>query len=85
MLQLISVVGALLILLPFGASQLGRMKTSSLAYQVMNLVGAGTLTAIAVLERQYGFILLEGVWAIMSVIGLRRVLSGTMTDATAAP
>ena len=74
MLQVISVMGAVLILTPFAASQLGRLKTSDLSYQVMNLIGAATLTAVAVLESQYGFILLEGVWTIMSAIGLRRVL-----------
>ena len=74
MLQVISVMGAVLILTPFAASQLGRLKTSDLSYQVMNLIGAATLTAVAVLESQYGFILLEGVWTIMSAIGLRRVI-----------
>ncbi len=74
MLQVISVAGALLILTPFAASQLGRLKTSNLSYQVMNLIGAGTLTVVAVLESQYGFILLEGVWTIMSAVGLRRVI-----------
>jgi hypothetical protein len=28
---------------------------------------------VAAVERQYGFLLLEGVWTIMSVVGLRRV------------
>jgi hypothetical protein len=83
MRQVISIAGALLILAPFAASQLGRLKTSSLSYQLMNVVGAGTLTAIALLERQYGFILLEGVWTIMSLVGLRRVMAGTMADSHA--
>jgi hypothetical protein len=77
MRQLISLLGACLILVPFAASQVGRLKTDSLAYQVMNLAGAAMLTAVATLERQYGFILLEGVWTLMSMVGLRRVLAGT--------
>jgi hypothetical protein len=75
MRQVISLAGALLILVPFAASQVGRLRTSSVSYQVMNLVGAGVLTVIAVLEQQYGFILLEGVWTIMSAVGLRRVMT----------
>ena len=74
MLQLISVVGALLILLPFAGSQLGRMSTGSLSYQLMNLIGSALLTGVAVLERQAGFILLEGTWAIVSAVGLARVI-----------
>ena len=73
-IQALSVVGALLILLPFSASQAGRLSTQSLAYQLMNLVGSAGLTAVAVIERQYGFILLEGTWAIVSLYGLGRVL-----------
>jgi hypothetical protein len=75
MTQIIGLAGAVLILVPFAASQVGRLATSSLAYQSMNLTGSLVLTAVAVLERQYGFILLEGVWAIMSIIGFRRVMT----------
>ncbi|MEQ1856225.1 MAG: hypothetical protein ABL963_07140 [Longimicrobiales bacterium] len=76
MRQLIGLVGAVLILVPFAGSQLGRLRTATWTYQVMNFVGASLLTWVAVLERQYGFILVEGVWALMSVVGMGRLWVG---------
>ena len=74
MRQIIGLAGAVLILAPFAASQVGRLRTTTITYQVLNVVGASILTAIAILESQYAFILVEGAWALMSLVGLRRVL-----------
>jgi hypothetical protein len=77
MIQLVSMAGAVAILIPFGLSQAGRWPVASRRYQVMNVLGAAVLTAVAILERQYGFILVEGAWTLMSLAGLVRVLRGT--------
>ena len=73
-LQVASVLGALLILTPFAAVQFGRLAPSSVAYQALNLLGSGILAAIALHDRQYGFLLLEGTWAVVSLWGLLKVL-----------
>lgn len=76
MVQVFSVIGALLILLAFAANQFGRLDTSNLSYQVANFVGSGILTVVAVIEARLGFILLEGTWALVSLWGIVKVLRG---------
>lgn len=76
MLQAISVVGALAILGAYAANQLGRVDLDNLPYQIANLVGSAILTAVAVIEVQLGFILLEGMWALVSLRSVVKILSG---------
>jgi hypothetical protein len=66
MAQVIQIVGALIILAAFAGTQLGEMETDSRLYLLLNLVGSVVLAILAVIEGQIGFILLEGVWAIVS-------------------
>ena len=47
MIQVISVVGALLILNPFAANQITRLNRDSVASQLMNLAGSGILAIIS--------------------------------------
>ncbi len=68
--QVIQVIGALLILTAFAAVQFDRMQPSSRLYLVLNLVGSVVLAVLAVHSAQWGFVLLEGVWAIVSGWGL---------------
>jgi NADH:ubiquinone oxidoreductase subunit 6 (subunit J) len=72
--QVISLFGAIVILTAFAAGQLRKLKHESVAYQLMNLIGGTCLCIAAVASLQYGFILLEGSWAILSAHGLWRVL-----------
>jgi uncharacterized protein (DUF1786 family) len=68
--QLVQVVGAVLILSAFAATQLGAMDPRSRIYLVLNLAGSAVLAVLALDERQWGFLLLETVWAAVSLWGL---------------
>lgn len=68
--QLIQIVGALLILAGFAAVQFERMRPDSRLYLTLNLVGSAILAVLAYVETQWGFLLLESVWAVVSAWGL---------------
>jgi hypothetical protein len=68
--QVMQVVGALLILAAFVLAQLGRLHPSAVSYLWLNLVGSAILAVLAALGSNWGFLLLEGVWALVSAWSL---------------
>ena len=70
--QAISIVGAVIILVAYGANQAGWLDRTRPLYSVLNLVGSVILTIVAYRSAQWGFVLLEGVWAVISVPPLLR-------------
>ncbi len=76
MIQLISVAGALAILVAYAANQLRYIGPSNLSYALLNFAGSVVLAAVAVVEGQWGFLLLEGVWALVSLWAAMKLLRG---------
>lgn len=70
MIQIISLAGALLILLAFALQLQGKWSAQESRYLWCNVVGAFTLTVVAFIEQQWGFLLMESVWTLVSVYGL---------------
>jgi hypothetical protein len=67
-------LGALGILVPFALFQLGRMSQHGYVYLALNLVGSTVLTAVAYLDGQRGFVILQGVWSLAAAAGIGRRL-----------
>ncbi|MFJ9565090.1 hypothetical protein ACIRQQ_34275 [Streptomyces fuscichromogenes] len=68
--QIVSVFGSLNVLAAFVAVQFGRLGGGTRRYLTLNFVGSSILSVIAVLDQQWGFLLLEGVWAVVSANSL---------------
>jgi hypothetical protein len=72
----IQIAGALVILLAYLSSLLGRLSAGSYAYLGLNLAGSTTLAVVAALQPSWGFLLLEATWSLLSAWGLVQRLRG---------
>ena len=65
--QLTSFLGALLILIAYAGHQMSWIDARSATYNVLNAAGSAILFWIALHPFQIGFIVLEGVWTLISL------------------
>jgi hypothetical protein len=69
-LDVLEIVGAVTVLIAFAAAQARKLDQRTVTYQLLNLLGSGVLAVIAAVQSSWGFLLLEGSWAVISLIGL---------------
>jgi hypothetical protein len=80
--QVISLIGAAMILLAFGAQQAGKMASRDWTYLLLNLIGSVILAIVAFRVRQWGLTLLEASWVLISLVGLTRRLQSAQMNRT---
>jgi hypothetical protein len=74
--QLVQITGAVAILAAFALAQFGVLNPCSWSYLWLNLVGSAVLAVDAWREEQWGFLLLDGFWAIISAWGIAAKAAG---------
>ena len=70
--QALSFAGAMMILVAYTGQQMKWMDPKSLLYNVLNIVGSAILCYIAFFPFKLGFVVLEGVWVLISIIAIFR-------------
>jgi hypothetical protein len=70
--QLISFLGALLILIAYVGHQMSLINARRATYNLLNAAGSAILWWIAFHPFQVGFFILEGVWTLVSIWALLR-------------
>ena len=70
--QIISMVGAFLVLAGYVSLQRGWLDREHRSFSALNFFGAALLTWVAIVDWRIGFIVLEGAWALLSLPGMIR-------------
>lgn len=78
-IEIVQITGALLVLICFLLAQAERISTDAYPYLLLNLIGSAAMTVTAVVAHAWGFVFLEGVWALFSAWGLVQRVSGRST------
>jgi hypothetical protein len=78
----LQIVGALMVLGGFVLAQFRVLNVQSYLYLLLNLIGSGILGVLAAIDLQWGFLLLEGGWALVAFWGVIMRLRGRTPQTT---
>lgn len=76
--QGLQITAALLLLVSFGLSQLKLLHVKSLAFLLCNTIGSEVLAMAAWAGHQWGVLVVEGAWSLISAAGLAGTLGAVL-------
>lgn len=79
--QVLSFAGAVIVLIAYSGHQFHWMDSHRPLYNAMNTAGGLLLAWAALHPFQVGFMVMEGSWTVISLIGLYKALAGTTAPA----
>jgi hypothetical protein len=65
-------IGVSILLIAFFLNMRKLVKTESLLYSILNLLGAGLATYASWLIHYFPFVILEGVWTVLSLVAVMK-------------
>jgi hypothetical protein len=71
----IGFIGVFQILFAYILNVIGKIKSTSIIFILLNLIGASMACYASILMQYIPFIILEGVWAVISLISLIKYLT----------
>ncbi|MCX6247873.1 MAG: hypothetical protein NTW10_09080 [Bacteroidetes bacterium] len=74
--DLIGFTGVFLLLVAFFLNLTGVLRLNSPLYLFLNLAGSGLACFASILLQYLPFIILEGIWAVVSLVALIRTITG---------
>jgi hypothetical protein len=75
--EIMGSLGVAILLLAFVLNMLKIIRTESLSYLLLNFVGAGIACFASWLIPYFPFVILEGVWAVVSLVSLVKHLGNS--------
>ena len=73
--EMMGSLGVAILLLAFVLNMLKIIKTESLSYPLLNFIGASIACFASYLIPYFPFVILEGVWALVSMVSMVRYLN----------
>ncbi|HNT51305.1 MAG TPA: hypothetical protein PLM56_00970 [Cyclobacteriaceae bacterium] len=67
-------VGSVAVIVAYGLNSMQKLKSNSLAFQVLNLSGAILLIINSVFKEAYPFTFINTVWAIIAIVAIFKIV-----------